>query len=140
MNAMDISVSALNVEWQRINIIAENIANINTTRGADGKAFSPKRLVAGPAISFDKYMTSETVSAPAKIEVLAIEEIPNSIRLAFEPDHPHADENGMVSYPKIDYAAEMSLMIRASRVYEANLVSMSIAQQMYSRALELGRR
>jgi len=53
--------------------------------------------------------------------------------------HPDADAQGLVSYPEIDRAAEMTLLIRTSRVYEANLTALSIAQQMYARAAQLGR-
>jgi flagellar basal-body rod protein FlgC len=61
------------------------------------------------------------------------------MRRVHEPGHPHADTDGFVSYPAVDHAGEMTLMIKTSRSYEANLTAMNIAHQMYNRALELGR-
>jgi flagellar basal-body rod protein FlgC len=71
--------------------------------------------------------------------VMGIEAMPGNLRRVYEPGHPHADAEGFVTYPDIDLAGEMTLMIQTSRSYEANLVAMNIAHQMYSRALEFGR-
>ena len=60
-------------------------------------------------------------------------------RRAYEPGHPHADENGYVSYPALDHAGEMTRLVSTQRAYEANLVALNIARQMYAKALELGR-
>lgn len=141
MEALKISLSGLNVEWQRLEVIAENLANINTTRNAAGNAYQPRRLVSGPNISFQSLLeTSGTRQPPTGVQVLGIEPIENGLQMAYDPSHPHADTDGFVSYPKIDHAGEMTLMIKASRAYEANLTAMSISQQMYSRALEIGQR
>ncbi|MEM9584763.1 MAG: flagellar basal body rod protein FlgC [Pseudomonadota bacterium] len=140
MEAIQISMSALDVEWQRLQIIAQNLANMNTTRMADGNIFQPLRLVSGPDINFDALMTGErTPEDPAGVHVLGVEAVQNSSRTVFDPNHPHADENGVVTYPNVDHAAEMTLMIKTSRVYEANLTVMSLAEQMYRSALEAGR-
>jgi flagellar basal-body rod protein FlgC len=73
------------------------------------------------------------------VAVLGVEPIADAARRSFEPTHPHADADGFVTYPNVDHAAEMTLMIRASRAYEANLAALSIAQDMYARALDIGR-
>ena len=73
------------------------------------------------------------------VQVMGVEALNDAQRKSFEPDHPHADEDGFVTYPKIDHSTEMALMIETSRVYEANLTALSLARQMYSRALEMGR-
>src|ERR1044072_6948429 len=57
-----------------------------------------------------------------------------------EPSHPEAGADGYVSYPAIDHAGEMTRMVATARIYEANLVAMSIARQMYAKAVEIGRR
>ncbi|RYD69538.1 MAG: flagellar basal-body rod protein FlgC, partial [Verrucomicrobiaceae bacterium] len=57
-----------------------------------------------------------------------------------EPNNPQADEHGDVAYPGIDQAAQMVLMVKTARAYEANIVAMNAARQMYSKALELGAR
>lgn len=146
MEALKISMSALDVEWQRLQVIAQNLANINSTRNAAGEVFTPQRLVSGTDISFDSLMktdvenkTNLALTKAVGVQVMGVENMPNSHRVAFEPEHPHADANGMVTYPDVNHAGEMTLMVKASRVYEANLTAISIAQQMYNRALEMGR-
>jgi flagellar basal-body rod protein FlgC len=73
------------------------------------------------------------------VQVMGMEPNGSGFRRVHEPKHPHADAEGFVSYPDIDHAGEMTLMIKTSRAYEANLTAMNIAHQMYARALELGR-
>lgn len=140
MEAMKISMSALDVEWQRLNIIAENLANINTTRNELGDVFKPRRLLSGPDISFKNLLnTSSANLKPSGVQVLGTETVDSGVRRVFDPEHPHADTEGFVTFPKIDHASEMTLMIKTSRAYEANLTAISIAQQMYNQALQMGR-
>ncbi|MBC7768223.1 MAG: flagellar basal body rod protein FlgC [Phycisphaerales bacterium] len=140
MNAIEISRSALDVEWRRLEISAQNLANLNSTRSADGSVYQPLRLLSGPSVNFAAMLSEANVAlAPSGVQVLGIEPIADGARRAFEPAHPHANEEGFVTYPAIDHAGEMTLMIRASRAYEANLAAISIAQDMYGRALDIGR-
>jgi flagellar basal-body rod protein FlgC len=60
--------------------------------------------------------------------------------MVHEPGNPQADKNGFVSYPAVDQAEEMTSMIRTSRAYEANIVALKSAGEMYSKALTLGER
>lgn len=141
MEALKISMSGMDVEWQRLRVIAENLANVNSTRDASGQTYKPKRLLSGPNVSFEALLAgsaSANLSASG-VHVMAIEAIEDGTRTSFEPDHPHADESGFVTYPKVDHATEMALMIKTSRVYEANLTALTLSRQMYSRALEMGR-
>ncbi len=140
MNAIDISVSALDVEWRRLEVIAQNLANMNTTRTAEGDVFRPLRLVSGPMTDFAAHLETGAASiTPSGVRVLGIEAQPDAIRRALEPNHPHADADGFVTYPNVDHASEMTLMIRASRAYEANLAAVNMAREMYARALDIGR-
>ncbi len=142
MEASAISRSALDVEWQRLQVIANNLANANTTRTADGGIFRPMRLVSGPRGSFPALLES-TAHSPASalsgVEVYGVEAVAGNVRRVYDPKHPHADANGFVTYPEIDRAGEMTLMIQTSRSYEANLVALNLAHQMYAKALEIGR-
>ena len=143
MEAGAISRSALDVEWQRLQVIANNLANANTTRTATGDVFRPLRLVSGPRASFPALLQS---AAPAPmtgpvsgVQVYGIEPVAGNVRRVHDPKHPHADANGFVTYPEIDRASEMTLMIQTSRAYETNLVALGLAHQMYAKALEIGR-
>lgn len=140
MRAMEISRSGMDVEWQRLQVIAQNLANLNTSRTASGDPFRPMRLVSGPKTNFAQLMAGTAASSrPEGVQVMGLEAMAGNVRRVREPGHPHADADGFVTYPEIDHASEMTLMIKTSRTYEANLTAMNIAHQMYSRALELGR-
>jgi flagellar basal-body rod protein FlgC len=140
MEAMKISMSGLDVEWQRLQVIAQNLANMNSTRNEAGDVFRPLRLVSGPSTDFSTLMQGGTAALkPTTVQVLGIEPQADGIRKVYEPTHPNADPDGFVSYPNVDHAGEMTLMIKASRAYEANLTAISIAQSMYSKALDMGR-
>ena len=139
MDAAKISRSGMDVEWRRLEVIAHNLANMNTTRTGSGDPFRPQRLVSTARVSFEGRLVGTGGGTPAGAQVAGIETMPGALRRVHEPGHPHADADGFVTYPDIDQAAEMTLLLRTSRTYEANLTAMSIAHQMYARALELGR-
>lgn len=142
MEAMEISRSGLDVEWRRLQVIAENIANMGTTRTADGGTYRARRLVSGPVEGFRQHLAAGRAgeSLPARgVTVYDIAAITGATRQTFDPAHPHANEEGFVTVPSISQAEEMSLMIKTTRSYEANLVALAAAQQMYSSALQIGR-
>jgi len=138
MDAIEISRTGLDVEWQRLQVIAQNLANMNTSRAAGGGAYRPMRLITGPHRDFGT-LVAGGAERPQGVEILGLQPIAGGSRRVHEPGHPDADAEGFVTYPDLDHAAEMTLLIKTSRVYEANLTALSIAQQMYSRAAELGR-
>ena len=140
MRAMEISRSGLDVEWQRLQVIAQNLANLNTTRTATGEPFRAMHLLTGPRGDFAQMLSGKSAAQQlGGVQVMGMEASGRGFRRVHEPSHPHADAEGFVSYPDIDHAGQMTLMIKTSRTYEANLTAMNLAQQMYSRALELGR-
>ena len=141
MRAMEISRSGLDVEWQRLQVIAANLANLNTTRVAGGEPFRPMRLLSATAGDFAQLISSGSNSTAQLqgVRVTGTTSAGGGVRKVREPGHPHADAEGFVTYPDLDHASEMALLIKTSRIYEANLTAMNIAHQMYAKALELGR-
>jgi flagellar basal-body rod protein FlgC len=141
MDAMEISLSGLDVEWKRLEIIAQNLANVNTTRTGDGGAYLPLRLVSGPGETFQQVLSEEKAQGQTLggVTVYGIEPTDSAARRVYEPNHPHAEVDGFVSYPGVNHSEEMTLMIKTARAYEANLVAMAAAQQIYSSALQIGR-
>lgn len=141
MRAMEISRSGLEVEWRRLEVIADNLANAGTVKAADGSAYQPKQLISGPRGSFaallDKGGQPERLDG---VEVYAIEPTNDAPRLVHEPANPQADAQGMVAYPGVDQATQMTLMVKTARAYQSNIVALSAARDMYSRAIELGGR
>ena len=139
MNAFQISLSGLDVEWQRLQVSAQNLANMNSTRSASGEVYRPLRLLSGPAADFSTMLAERGSPEPVGVTVIGAEPQVDGLRREFDPNHPQADPDGFVTYPNVDHAGEMTLMIRASRAYEANLAAISIAMEMAGRALEVGR-
>lgn len=140
MNAMEISRTGLEVEWRRLEVIAENIANASTSRTATGEPYRAKRLLSGPKADFATQLAAGAEKyALGGVTVYGVEETNLAPRKVYEPAHPHADEKGYVAYPGVDHAGEMSLMVKTSRAYEANIVALNAARQMYMKAMELGR-
>jgi len=143
MKAMEISKTGLDVEWRRLEVIAENIANASTGRTATGEAYRPMRLISGPKAGFGQYLAKDgkdaSSQAVAGVEVYGVEPVNLPPRMVYEPANPQADAKGFVSYPGFDHAGEMTLMMKTARAYEANVVAMNMARQMYAKALELGR-
>ena len=127
---IDIITSGLVAQRQRMNTISENVANINTTRDAEGNP-SPfqRRFVtfsaeknAGKAVGVEFEVQKDTTSAP---------------RRAYEPGHPDADADGYVNYPNINLVTEFVNALEASRAYEANIVSFNTTQRMGEMALRI---
>jgi len=135
-----ISRSALDVEWQRMQVIAQNLANENTSRVAGGGTWRPVELVSGPDGFSEVVSRGARASEPHGVRVLGVEVRRAGTRQVYDPGHPDADANGFVSYPAIDHAAQMAALVKTARVYESNLTVMSLAQQMTMRALDLGKR
>ena len=142
MNAMEISRTALDVEWQRLEVITQNLANANTSGTAAGETYRALRLISGPKTDFTAYLRGGTTlgKAPKGVAVYGLEPSRAAPRMVHEPGHPNADQNGFVRYPAVDHAGEMMLLVKTARVYEANLVALNIARQMYAKAAQLGGR
>lgn len=136
---MQISRSGLDVEWQRLQVIAQNLANLNTSKTASGEPFHPMRLVSGPNVSFADALGNTDAARPTTVHVMGVEAMPSGTRRVYDPTDPQADAQGFVNLPQIDQASEMTLMIRTARSYEANLTALGIARQMFMKALDLGR-
>jgi flagellar basal-body rod protein FlgC len=140
MQPAEISRTALDVEWRRLEVIAENLANVNTARTADGGVYRALRLVSGPRTDF-KQLLAEGGDARRLdgVETYGVEPMNLPPRKVYEPGNPQADAQGYVSYPGFDHAEEMTLLVKTERAYEANVVALSTASQMYLRGMEIGK-
>jgi len=144
-DAIDISGSALSAERLRMDVTAENLANANTTRGANGAAYRRKVVVleqqAGGGSSFGNQLASAMsrggAAKPAGVQVAAIAEDTTPNRRVYDPGHPDADQNGYVEMPNVDSVSEMVDLISASRAYEANVTAMQAAKTLFAKTLEL---
>jgi flagellar basal-body rod protein FlgC len=140
---MEISASALTAQRLRMNVTAENLANAETTKGADGQPYRRKEVVLqsiGSAGSFGSQLSAAIGSAgaaPGGVQATAITEDQTNGKLVYDPSHPDADAQGYVRMPNVDTVTEMVDLIDAQRSYEANVTAMSAAKQMFSKTLEI---
>jgi len=130
---MDISSSALAAERARMNVIANNLANANTTRDDDGNKVPYRRK----QIFFKEGAPEFTASNSLGVRVGSIEEDQTEFRLMYQPGHPDADQSGYVKYPNVHVPLEMVDMMVASRAYEANITAMESAKQIIKGALQI---
>ncbi len=141
-DALEISASGLTAERLRMDVTAENLANAQTTRGADGQPYRRKEVVLaerqGPG-SFGAALAGAMGrgGAPGGVEVASIGQDQTPLKQVYDPGHPDADANGYVQMPNVDPVAEMVDLISAQRAYEANVTAMQAAKQMFSKTLDL---
>ena len=130
-DALDISSSALQAQRTRLDTIAANIANMNTTRNADGKPIPYRRRF---AVFAPGQADNHNV---AGVHIEQIKQDASAFREAYEPSHPDADKDGYVLYPNIDLATEYVNALEASRAYEANVTTMEVTKSMINATLRL---
>jgi flagellar basal-body rod protein FlgC len=129
--------AALDVEQTRMNVISENIANANTSRGLDGKPYQRQVVVFEAALQ-QAMNSGGGVQTPA-VQVARIEKDPRAPLQIYDPGNPQADKNGMVAMPNINIHEEMADLISASRAFEANLAVVKNARSMALQTLAIGR-
>ena len=142
--SLAISSSGMNAQRARIDAISSNVANIHTTRVDDGSYYKRKVVILGEqkdSASFSSIlggmMGSQAGNEFSGVDVLRIMEIEEGPKMVYEPNHPEANEEGMVSYPNINIIEEMVDMITSSRSFEANLTVFNTAKEMISQSLEI---
>lgn len=133
ISASEIAVSGLRAQRTRMNVIALNIANAETTRTENGGGAFRRQLT----ILRGEPARRGTPSQKGGVYVKEVKEDDSPLRRVFDPSHPDADKEGYVSYPNINIAMEMVDMISAQRAYEANIAVMAAGKRMTQRALEI---
>jgi flagellar basal-body rod protein FlgC len=147
-DGLEISASALTAERLRMDVAAENLANAQTTRNAEGGGPYRRKSVileqAGAQGGFGAQLSLAMngggvarAQNPGGVQVAGIAEDPAEPRRVYDPGHPDADAQGYVSMPNVDTVAEMVDLITASRGYEANVTAMQASKQMFTKTLDL---
>jgi flagellar basal-body rod protein FlgC len=133
-----VSASALSANRTRLNVIAENLANAQTTRTASGGPYR-RRVVRleSEAPSFI-HLLGGVLQEPKGVRVAGVEELKETRRV-LSPGHPDADADGYVEMPNVNPVSEMTDLMAATRAYEANVTAIQAAKTMAQKALELGR-
>lgn len=142
-NSLDISASALTAQRFRMDVIAQNIANQETTRTAEGTPYRRRNVVleqrTNTASFSSVFEDARQKVMGAGVRVASVEEDPSPFKLKYDPTHPDANEEGYVELPNVDTITEMVDMISASNAYDANVTAISVFKNMAMKALEIGR-
>lgn len=133
--AIDASGSALTAHRLWLDSISANLANVNTTRTAEGGPY--RRKVPVFAEMLDKAVGGYEDTGGVRVVEIAEDE--SAPRLTYQPEHPDADEEGYVAFPNVNVVREMTDMLAAGRAYEANLAVADAARNMWGAALEIMR-
>ena len=138
----NISASGMTAERFRIDTIAENIANINTTRTENGEPYRRKIVTfqeksVTPFSTY--YSTSRERLVGNGVKVSSVRsDMETDFIMDYDPAHPDADENGYVRYPNVNTVTEMTNLIDATRAYEANTTAFNASKSMVQAALKIG--
>jgi flagellar basal-body rod protein FlgC len=139
-DAIETAASGLSAERLRMDVTAENLANAQTTRGADGQPYRRKVVSleqAGNGFGATLSGAMSRGGGDAGVRVAGISQDTTPNRLVYDPGHPDADARGYVSMPNVQPVTEMVDLISASRGYEANVTVMQTAKSMFAKTLEL---
>ncbi|MEA1979590.1 MAG: flagellar basal body rod protein FlgC [candidate division Zixibacteria bacterium] len=159
LNAIEIASKGLSVQRTKMNTVAKNIANAETTETEEGGPYRRQRVMveetpvkqsfksvmkdANSRLSKtnSKHMSSKIHNNQknelSSVDVDVVSEDKDNFKVVYDPTHPQADEEGYVKMPNIEIITEMVDMMAASRAYEANTVAISSAKEMAKNALEI---
>jgi flagellar basal-body rod protein FlgC len=150
-DAIDVSGSGLSAESLRMDIVAENLANADSTAGVDGKPYQRQEVQlqaapGGPSFgqTLDAAMGSSSTTTstntngqPGGVRVTGIVSDTSAPRQVYDPGNPAANKQGYVQMPNVNSVEEMTDLIDASRAYEANVTSMQTDKTMFTKTLSL---
>ena len=141
LDSMSISASALTATRLRMDVIAENMAGMNTTRAENGEPYRRKYVVFQEKTSDRGFETffNKARSAPGGVRVIGIGKDMSEFKYDYNPGHPDADENGYVRLPNVEVVQEMVDMMSAFRAYEANITALNAFKDMAVKTLDIGK-
>ena len=143
--ALGISASGMAAERLRMDVTADNLANADTTRGANGGPYQRQEVVlqAAGGQSFSNALSMAqsgpdlNSAQPNGVQVAAIASDPSPPRRVYDPGHPDADAQGYVTLPNVNTVTEMTDLIAESRSYEANAQALQSAKTLYTKTLDI---
>lgn len=140
--SFNISASGMTAQRFRTDIIAENIANVNTTSTANGTPYRRKivTFTEKDVTPFSQYYSeSKNMAVGNGVKVSKVtEDYSTEFTMEYDPSNPDADENGYVSYPNVNTVTEMTNLIDATRSYEANATAFDASKSMAQAGLQIG--
>jgi len=128
-NIFNVSGSAMSAQAERLNAVASNLANADSTTSANGEAYRAKQVV---------FQAVPLNASATGVKVAQVVEDPSPLKLVYEPNNPAADEKGYVSKPNVNVVDEMVNMLSASRSYQNNVETMNAAKTLLLKTLTIG--
>jgi flagellar basal-body rod protein FlgC len=129
-NIFNVAGSAMSAQGQRLNTVASNLANADSTTSANGQTYRAKQVV------FQAVPTANAGASGVKVQQVVEDQSP--LKMVYDPKHPQADDKGYVAMPNVNVVEEMVNMISASRSYQTNVETMNAAKTMLLKTLTLG--
>src|SRR6185437_3279821 len=146
-DALNVSGSGLSAERLRMDVVAENLANAQTTKDANGQPYKRKEVVlqeiggggfgAQLAGAMGARAAASSDSSAGGVQVAGIVQDSTPGKQVYDPGHPAANAQGYVTMPNVDPVTEMVDLITASRSYESDVTAMQTAKQMFTKTLDL---
>ena len=141
--SFNISATGMTAQRFRTDIIAENIANVNTTSTESGGPYRRKIVTfqekdVTPFSEYFSYSKNRAIGNGVKVSKVS-EDFETDFIMEYDPANPDADENGYVSYPNVNTVTEMTNLIDATRAYEANATAFEASKNMALTALSIGK-
>lgn len=137
LSGMDISSSGLAGERMRMEVAANNLANMNSTKTAEGGPYRRQQVSFEAAMNHFARFSGNAADELQGVRVIGITDDDSPLKLVHNPGHPDADEYGNVAMPNVDLSREMVDLVTSSRAYEANLKSLETFRQLAEQALSL---
>ena len=151
LSSMNIVGSGLTAQHLRLDIIAENVTNSNTTRTEDGEGPYRRKIVvfqsesgrdsfrAAMARAADGLAPNVGYETAGGVRVTQIAEDPSDFKLVYDPAHPDANEQGYVELPNVEMVKEITDAMAANQAYAANVTAFNLMKSVVSKGLEIGR-
>ena len=142
-DAIDLAASGLTAERTRMDVTSENLANAQTTQGANGQPYRRQEVVLQQVVGgFGAQLAGalgvgQSGATPGGVQVAGIVNDPTPDQLVYDPGHPGANAQGYVRMPNVNPVTEMTDLISESNSYQADVTAMSTAKTMYSKTLDL---
>ena len=139
-DAIDLAASGLTAERVRMDVTSENLANAQTTNGANGQPYQRQEVVlqqVGGGFGAQLAGALGQSSTPGGVQVAGIVNDPTPDQLVYDPGHPGATAQGYVRMPNVNPVTEMTDLISESNSYQADVTAMQTAKTMYSKTLDL---
>jgi flagellar basal-body rod protein FlgC len=141
-DAISIAASGLTAQRTRMDVTSENLANADTTQGANGQPYQRQEVVlqqvgGGFSAALSGAMGSAGGPVAGGVQVGGIVNDPTPDQMVYDPGNPAANANGYVQMPNVNPVNEMVDMIDESRSYQSDVTAMTTAKQMYEKTLDL---